>query len=73
VSGLAPDQFKPVTFRDFGDDWIFQAGHRLRVKVTNIDFPDFRPPGINDDRPSNFTLRTGKKFPSALKLAVRNR
>jgi predicted acyl esterase len=72
VAGLLPDQIRPVVFRDFGDDWIFRAGHALRVKLSNIDFPDFRPPGANDDQASVFTLRTGKKFPSSLKLAVRN-
>ncbi len=72
VSGLTPTETRRVTFRDFGDDWIFQAGHSLRVKLTNIDFPDFRPPGANDEQASVFTLRTGKKFPSSLQLATRN-
>ncbi|MGA9770782.1 MAG: CocE/NonD family hydrolase [Blastocatellia bacterium] len=73
VSGLVAGEAKRVDFRDFGDNWIFRKNHALRVKVTNIDFPDFRPPGENDDLPSEFTLRTGKKFPSSLKLAVRKR
>ncbi len=72
VSGLAPEEIRRAVFRDFGDHWIFRAGHALRVKLTNIDFPDFRPPGTSDDRSSVFTLRTGKKFPSSLKLAVRS-
>ena len=73
VSGLVPGEAKQVVFRDFGDNWIFRKNHALRVKVANIDFPDFRPPGVNDNQPSEFSLRTGKKFPSSLKLAVRNR
>ena len=72
VSGLTPEETRRVVFRDFGDHWIFRAGHSLRVKVTNIDFPDFRPPGVNDDRSSEFTLRTGKKYPTSLTLAVRS-
>jgi ABC-2 type transport system ATP-binding protein len=72
VSGLAPGEIRRVVFRDFGDHWIVRAGHALRVKLTNIDFPDFRPPGANDNQPSRFTLRTGKKFPSAVWLAIRN-
>lgn len=73
VAGLSAGEFTRVVFRDFGDDWIFRAGHSLRVKVTNIDFPDFRPPGANDNQLSVFTVRTGKKFPSAVRLTVRNR
>ncbi len=73
VSGLVPGEAKKVVFRDFGDNWIFRKNHALRVKVANIDFPDFRPPGVNDNQPSEFSLRTGKKFPSSLKLTVRNR
>ena len=69
--GLVAGEAKAVTFRDFGDHWIFRAGHSLRVKVTNLDFPDFRPPGANDGQLSLFTLRTGKKFPSSLTLATR--
>lgn len=71
VSGLAQGETRRVVFRNFGDDWILRAGHALRVKVTNIDFPDFRPPGGDDDKPSIFTLRTGKKFPSVLWLSLR--
>jgi predicted acyl esterase len=73
VAGLAAGEFTRVVFRDFGDDWIFRAGHALRVKLTNIDFPDFRPPGANDNQASVFTVRTGKKFPSAVRLTVRDR
>ncbi|HKP85067.1 MAG TPA: alpha/beta fold hydrolase [Blastocatellia bacterium] len=73
VSGIAPGGTRRVTFRDFGDNWIFRAGHALRVKLSNIDFPDFRPPGANDNKPSDFTLLTGKKFPSQLKLVTRER
>lgn len=73
VSGLALGQTKRVTFRDFGENWIFRRGHSLRVKVSNIDFPDFRPPGENDNQPSEFTIRTGKKFPSVVKLPIRER
>lgn len=73
VSGLVPGEAKQVTFRDFGDNWIFRNNHSLRVKVSNIDFPDFRPPGENDNRLSEFSIRTGKKSPSSLKLTVRNR
>ena len=70
VTGLLPNQISRITFRDFGDDWIFRTGHALRVKLTNIDFPDFRPPGTNDEQPSIFTVRTGKKFPSSVKLVI---
>jgi putative CocE/NonD family hydrolase len=73
VAGLMPDQVKRVTFRDFGDHWIFRAGHSLKLKVTNIDFPDFRPPGVNDDIASEFSLHTGKAFPSSVKMAIRSR
>jgi putative CocE/NonD family hydrolase len=73
VQAIAAGESRRVVFRDFGDNWIFRAGHALRVKLTNIDFPDFRPPGENDNRPSEFTLRTGKKFPSVLKLVMRDR
>lgn len=73
VSGLVPGEAKQVVFRDFGDNWIFRKNHSLRVKVSNIDFPDFRPPGENDNLLSEFSLRTGKKSPSLLKLTVRNR
>jgi putative CocE/NonD family hydrolase len=72
VSGLAQGETRRVVFRNFGDDWILRTGHALRVKVTNIDFPDFRPPGGNDNQPSIFTLRTGKKFPSSLWLTLRS-
>ena len=73
VTGLTPTDIKRVTFRDFGDHWIFRRGHSLRIKVTNIDFPDFRPPGANDNQISQFTLHSGKKLPSSLKMAIRSR
>jgi predicted acyl esterase len=72
VTGLRADDVKRVTFRDFGDHWVFRGGHSLRVKVTNIDFPDFRPPGSNDDIASSFTIHSGKAFPSSLKIAIRD-
>jgi putative CocE/NonD family hydrolase len=71
IARLAAGEVRRVTFRDFGDHWVFRAGHALRVKVANIDFPDFRPPGANDNIPSEFTLHTGKKFPSAIRLSLR--
>ncbi|MEK6410591.1 MAG: CocE/NonD family hydrolase [Acidobacteriota bacterium] len=73
VLGLSPGEVRRVTFHDFGDDWVFQAGHSLRLKVSNIDFPDFRPPGANDNIPSEFTIHTGKKFPSSMRVPVRQR
>jgi predicted acyl esterase len=73
VAGLRQGEVKRVTFRDFGDHWIFRAGHSLRLKVTNIDFPDFRPPGANDNLISEFKLHSGKAFPSSVRLAIRNR
>jgi predicted acyl esterase len=73
VTGLASGEVRRVSFRDFGDDWVFRAGHSLRLKVSNIDFPDFRPPGVNDNIPSEITIHTGKKFPSAMWLPVRER
>ena len=71
VIGLTPGETRRVTFRDFGDDWVFAAGHSLRLKVSNIDFPDFRPPGSNDNVPSEITLHTGKAFPSSMRLPLR--
>ena len=73
VAGLAPGEVRRVSFRDFGDDWVFRAGHSLRLKVSNIDFPDFRPPGANDNLPSEITVHTGKAFPSSVWLPVRTR
>jgi putative CocE/NonD family hydrolase len=73
VADLKANEAKRVTFRDFGDHWIFRAGHSLRMKVTNIDFPDFRPPGVNDDLASEFSLHTGKAFPSSVKMAIHRR
>ena len=71
VIGLTPGEIRRVTFRDFGDDWVFAAGHSLRLKVYNIDFPDFRPPGANDNVPSEITIHTGKAFPCSMRLPVR--
>lgn len=73
VTGLSPGEVRRASFFDFGDDWVFQAGHSLRLKVSNIDFPDFRPPGANDNIPSEFTIHTGKKFPSSMRVPVRQR
>jgi predicted acyl esterase len=73
VIGLTPGEVRRVSFRDFGDDWVFQAGHSLRIKVSNIDFPEFRPPGANDNLASEITIHTGKKFPSSMWLPVRSR
>jgi predicted acyl esterase len=73
VTGLTAGEVRRVTFRDFGDDWVFRAGHSLRLKVSNIDFPDFRPPGVNDNVASEITIHTGKKFPSSMWLPVRTR
>ena len=73
VAGLTAGEVRRVMFRDFGDDWVFRAGHSLRLKLSNIDFPDFRPPGANDNLPSEITIHTGKKFPSSMWLPVRAR
>lgn len=73
VIGLTPGEVRHITFRDFGDDWVFAAGHSLRLKVSNIDFPDFRPPGANDNIPSQVTIHTGKAFPSSMWLSQRTR
>ncbi|HXU38556.1 MAG TPA: CocE/NonD family hydrolase [Blastocatellia bacterium] len=73
VLGLKPGEIRRVTFRDFGDDWVFAAGHSLRLKLSNIDFPDFRPPGANDNLRSEITIHTGKAFPSSMWLPVRTR
>jgi len=71
VTGLVPGEIRSVTFRDYGDDWVFRAGNSLRIKVSNIDFPAFRPPGSNDNLPSEITIHTGKGFPSKMVLPVR--
>lgn len=71
VSNLTPGQVKLVTFRDFGDHWVFREGHRLKLKVTNVDFPSFRPPGVNDDTPSEITIHYGRSFPSRVQLPLR--
>jgi len=73
VAGLAPGEVRRVTFRDFGDDWVFRAGHSLRLRVSNIDFPDFRPPGANDNLASEITIHTGKKFPSSMWVPLRTK
>jgi putative CocE/NonD family hydrolase len=73
VIGLTSGEIRRVTFRDFGDDWVFATGHSLRLKVSNIDFPDFRPPGANDNAPSEITIHTGKGYPSSMRLPVRTR
>ena len=73
VTGLGASEVRQVVFRDFGDDWVFRPGHSLRLKVSNVDFPEFRPPGANDNLPSQITIHTGKKFPSSLWIPVRSR
>lgn len=73
VVGLTAGEVRRVTFRDFGDDWVFGPGHSLRIKVANIDFPDFRPPGTNDNVASEITIHTGKAFRSSMRLPVRAR
>lgn len=71
VKNVTPGEVRRVQFRDFGDHWVFGEGHSLRLKITNIDFPDFRPPGINDNRASQVTLHYGRVFPSSLRLPLR--
>jgi predicted acyl esterase len=73
VIGLTPGEIRRVTFHDFGDDWVFAAGHSLRLKVSNIDFPDFRPPGANDKVPSEITIHTGKGFASSMRVPLLTR
>lgn len=73
VTGLASGEVRPVTFKDYGDDWVFKAGHSLRIKVSNIDFPAFRPPGANDNVPSEITIHTGRKRPSRIAFPIRIR
>jgi predicted acyl esterase len=73
VSGLRPGEIRPVTFSDYGDDWVFRAGHALRIKVSNIDFPDFRPPGVNDNLASELTIHTGTGFKSRMIVPMRLR
>ncbi len=73
VTGLAPGEVRRVKFRDFGDHWIFRRGHSIRLKVANIDFPDFRPPGANDELPSEFTIHNSRAFLSSIKIPVRAR
>jgi predicted acyl esterase len=73
VGGLTPGQVRRVTLKDFGDHWVFNSGHAIRLKVSNIDFPDFRPPAANDNLPSEITLRVGKAHPSVIRLPVGNR
>jgi putative CocE/NonD family hydrolase len=73
VNGLLPNEVRRVTFRDFGDHWIFRAGHSLRLRVANIDFPTFRPPGGNDNIASEITIHSGKRLPSRIRLQLRTR
>ena len=73
VSGLRPGEIRQVTFRDYGDDWIFKRGHWLRLKISNMDFPDFRPPGANDNVLSTITIHCGRSFPSAIRFWSRAR
>jgi predicted acyl esterase len=73
VKGLAAGQVREVNFKDYGDDWVFAPGHSLRVRISNIDFPAFRPSGANDNRPSMFTIHTGRGFLSKMTLPVRVR
>jgi ABC-2 type transport system ATP-binding protein len=73
VTGLGTGEVRRVKFRDFGDHWIFGRGHSIRLKVTNIDFPDFRPPGANDERASEFTIHNSRAFLSSIKIPVRKR
>ena len=71
IKGLSPGEVRRVTFKDYGDDWVFRSGHSLRIKVSNIDFPTFRPPGANDNLPSEITIHNGKAFPSKMRLPLR--
>jgi len=71
VTGLTPNEIRAVTFRDYGDDWVFGAGHSLRIKISNIDFPSFRPPGANDNVPSEVTIHTGTSFRSKIVVPIR--
>lgn len=73
VEGLTPGETRRVVFRDFGDHWIFGKGHALRISMTNIDFPQVRPPGTNDNVGSEIILHHGKEFPSSMSLPVRRR
>jgi putative CocE/NonD family hydrolase len=71
VTGLSPGEVRTVTFKDYGDDWVFAAGHSLRIKISNIDFPAFRTPGSNDNVRSEITIHTGKKFRSRITVPLR--
>jgi putative CocE/NonD family hydrolase len=73
IKDLEPSQVRRVVFKDFGDHWVFRRGHSIRLKLSNIDFPDFRPPGINDNQVSEFSIHYGKNFPSSVRLPVRIR
>jgi putative CocE/NonD family hydrolase len=73
IADLAPGEVRRVTFRDFGDNWVFRAGHSIRLRLTNVDFPDFRPPGENDNLMSEITVHYGREFPSSIKVPVRVR
>jgi predicted acyl esterase len=70
VTGLGPGEVRRVTFRDYGDHWVFRAGHSLRLRVSNVDFPDFRPPGANDNIPSEITIHTGRSFRSRIRIPL---
>src|SRR5262249_33654875 len=71
VSGLTPGEVRAVTFKDYGDDWVFAAEHSLRIKISNIDFPACRPPSANDNVPSEVTVHTGKVFRSKIVVPIR--
>ncbi len=73
VSGLMTDEIRRVSFRDFGDHWVFRPGHALRVKISNLDFPAFRPPGVNDNLLSHLTLQYGKISPSVIHIPMRKK
>ncbi|HEU4387352.1 MAG TPA: CocE/NonD family hydrolase, partial [Blastocatellia bacterium] len=73
VTGLSAGEIRQVMFRDYGDDWVFKSGHSLQIRIANIDFPDFRPPGINDNTPSTMTIHSGRTSPSSIRLSVRSR
>jgi predicted acyl esterase len=73
IKSLAAGEVREVSFRDYGDDWVFGAGHSLRVKISNLDFPAFRPSGANDNRASTFRIHTGRGFLSKMVLPIRLR
>src|SRR5262245_45590281 len=63
VTGLGPGGVGSVSFRDYGGDWVFRACNSLRIKVSNIDFPAFRPPGSNDNLPPRSRYILERAFP----------